>query len=237
MLKPLHSLCSFCPHRQAFGLWQRGTRLFAVFVVCVVWVGVAPAWAMGLFGSVEFKAASLQALPQWVRVLEKLPAEQKIFRQCDINPATCKSPAMMVWRGKLKTMASLPPIKQLQAVNTFANQWVYRYDDEAWGSADYWATPFEFLRNSGDCEDYAIFKYVSLRHLGFMPENLRIVVVRDTIRNTDHAVLMAVVDNIPYILDSLFTAVLPHTDILQYVPHYSVNEQFRWAHVMPLKNK
>jgi hypothetical protein len=39
----------------------------------------------------------------------------------------------------------------------------------------------------------------------------------------------------PVVLDSLFDVILPHDKVLQYTPHYSVNEHARWAHVMPIK--
>jgi predicted transglutaminase-like cysteine proteinase len=53
--------------------------------------------------------------------------------------------------------------------NRFLNDWRYKPDDQNYGQRDYWATPLEFLRRSGDCEDYAIAKYVTLRELGFAP--------------------------------------------------------------------
>ncbi len=67
----------------------------------------------------------------------------------------------------LKSQAGQRPFDQIQAVNQFLNQWQYKTDEQNYGQRDYWAAPLEFLRRSGDCEDYAIVKYVSLRQLGF----------------------------------------------------------------------
>jgi len=59
-----------------------------------------------------------------------------------------------------------------------------------YGYADYWASPLQTLNSgAGDCEDYAILKYVVLRALGSDPDDLRLVIVRDNIRQTEHAVL------------------------------------------------
>jgi predicted transglutaminase-like cysteine proteinase len=127
-----------------------------------------------------------------------------------------------------------PPIEQLRAVNRFLNDWRYKSDEQNYGHRDYWATPLEFLRHSGDCEDYAIIKYVSLRQLGFTPEQLRVVVVRDALRDIAHAVLAVYLDGEVYILDNLTKAVLPQERISHYVPYYSINETTRWAHVPPV---
>ena len=89
------------------------------------------------------------------------------------------------------------------------------------------------MQNSGDCEDYAIFKYVSLRLVGFKPDDLRIVVLNDTLRGLAHAVLAVYLADGVYILDNVTNAVLPQDRISQYVPYYSLNETARWAHVPP----
>ena len=68
---------------------------------------------------------------------------------------------------------------QLAAVNEFMNRASYIEDLPNWGVPDYWATPLQFLTKDGDCEDYAIAKFVSLRTLGFTNDELRIAVVDD----------------------------------------------------------
>ena len=54
---------------------------------------------------------------------------------------------------------------------------------DVWGVMDYWETPAEFFQKSGDCEDFAIAKYFALRDLGFPASQMRIVVLKDTLRN------------------------------------------------------
>ena len=91
----------------------------------------------------------------------------------------------------------------------------------------------EFLARSGDCEDYAIAKYQSLRMLGWPPEALRLVVVQDVLRDLPHAVLAAYLDGAIYILDNLSDTALEQSRVENYVPYYSVNEITRWAHLAP----
>lgn len=195
-----------------------------------------------IFGSVEFKAPSLNALPKWTNVLDKIESEQTLTHGCDLDYTRCSTPSLLTWREflrkseKMEGRAHEDFLEFVSSVNSFVNQWPYINDLDNWGRSDYWASPIEFLEKSGDCEDYAILKYVTLRELGVEAKNLRIVVVRDTLREIAHAVLAVYHSDQVYILDSLFNAVLPDYQVIQYVPYYSINEQTRWAHVMPSKN-
>ena len=45
-----------------------------------------------------------------------------------------------------------------------------------------------FASNAGDCEDYAIAKYVALQEIGIAAADLRLVVVHDEATKQDHAV-------------------------------------------------
>jgi predicted transglutaminase-like cysteine proteinase len=187
-----------------------------------------------LFGTAEFRAKSLNALPKWQQVLRRIEQEQPTYRACARETAACPSRAAVAWQALVGNQIDRPPIEQLRAINQFLNEWRYKADDQNYGRRDYWATPLEFLGHSGDCEDYAIAKYVSLRQLGFTPEQLRLVVLRDVVRELAHAVLAVYLDDEVYILDNLTNAVLPQERISHYVPYYSVNETTRWAHVPPV---
>jgi predicted transglutaminase-like cysteine proteinase len=184
-----------------------------------------------LFGTSEFRAESLAALPKWQQALRQIEEERKIYRACARSSAACPSPSVLAWRSLIRSQIGRPPVDQLRAVNRFLNEWRYRPDDQNYGRRDYWATPLEFLQRSGDCEDYAIAKYVTLRELGFAPERLRLVVVRDVVRDLAHAVLAVYLDDEVYVLDNLTSQVLPQDRIGHYVPYYSINEETRWAHV------
>lgn len=191
----------------------------------------ADAGELGLFGTREFRASSLAALPQWRGVLERVEAERQRWRECALDPERCPGRGMAAWRALLKSLEGAPLIEQLYAINRFANQYRYKPDDRNWGRSDYWATPLEFLARSGDCEDYAIFKYLSLRELGVPASRLRLVVLKDTLRDLAHAVLAVWDDDQIWILDNVTNAVLRHDRLGHYVPYYSVNEEARWAHV------
>ena len=94
------------------------------------------------------------------------------------------------WLSFLKTLEGKPPLIQLNEINNRINQAKYITDSANWGQSDYWATPAEFMARFGDCEDYAILKYLSLRRLGWKESALRVVAVEDLNLKVGHAVLI-----------------------------------------------
>ena len=176
-----------------------------------------------LFGTVEFKRP-LSTLPGWLDLLKRNHMDPifvpgKVFKKG------------VTWEN-FKSKAPLNnKMELLRYVNSFWNTWPYVEDIVNWGQEDYWEIPAEFLKKSGDCEDYSITKYFTLKELGIAPETMRIVVVRDTIRNFAHAVLVVYLNDDAFILDNLSNSVLSHTKLRQYSPQYSVNEFGRWAHM------
>ena len=205
-----------------------------VLGACLVMAPAASAQTP-LFGTTEFRAPSLAALPQWQRALQQIEAERPIYRSCADPNGVCPSRGAVAWQEMIREQSGRPTLDQLDTVNRFLNDWRYKDDAKNYGRRDYWATPMEFFRRSGDCEDYAIAKYVTLRQLGFPAEQLRLVVVQDVVRDLAHAVLAVYVDDQVYILDNLNRRVVPQAQLSQYVPYYSINENTRWAHAKPVK--
>ncbi len=184
-----------------------------------------------LFGTLEFTSPSLQALPQWRRILDGMAEESSAMVDCTADSAKCTSPALRSWRELQLHALSQSRMDKLHTVNQFFNRWPYKSDAEAFGRREYWASPTAFMARSGDCEDYAIAKYFALRQLGFDKEKLRIVVLYDKIRNLGHAVLAVYDGKDILILDSLSNFITTHTRYRHYIPQYSMNETTRWAHV------
>lgn len=118
----------------------------------------------------------------------------------------------------------MPTGEMIREVNAHMNKHKYIRDIVTWGVEDYWETPLEFLSVNGDCEDFAIAKFYSLRRLGIPNDAMKIVVVYDRILSVGHAVL-AVRHNGDYlILDNLVPVPVPERMIFHYRAIYSVNE-------------
>lgn len=136
------------------------------------------------------------------------------------------------WQRLLATEKQVPEAEQLNVVNLFFNhQMQYREDIDLWQEVDYWATPVQSLwKGAGDCEDYAIAKYFSLRHLGVSGEKLRITYVKALRQNRAHMVLTyySSPEAMPLVLDSLMDGILPASQRTDLLPVYAFNAEGLW---------
>jgi len=208
-------------------------RIFCIaLLLCCI---VSPGTALGgtpfsrLFGYTERPQTDLTLLPQWLSVLERhltedLPAgscSEKRFNTCHLEK----------WRDFLDSIRAKTRVEQIREVNRYANRKKYILDIDNYGVDDYWAIVREFFSNGGDCEDYAITKFFSLRWLGYDDSALRLVILQDTNLRIAHAVLAVAANRDILILDNQTGRVVSHRAIAHYQPLYSVNEKQWWLHL------
>lgn len=133
---------------------------------------------------------------------------------------------------RLEALAQNAPIdRQLRLINSFFNRVAFVSDIQHWGEEDYWATPVELLTtNGGDCEDFSIAKYLSLKSMGVPDEQLRIVYVKALELNQAHMVLAwySQPDADPLILDNLTNDIKPASQRTDLEPVYSFNGEGLW---------
>jgi len=190
-----------------------------------------PAQAAGykLFGTNEISSDKLEKFNKWTDALaryeEEAPAELNVCQ-----PSANEKCHTARWRIFLKQIAQRPPMEQLQLVNEYMNKWLYILDPVNYNKKDYWATPRQFLYRNGDCEDYAFAKYVSLAHLGFPKEQMRIVVLQDLNLKIPHAVLVVYLDGKAWLLDNQIGQVIEANRVTHYKPIFSINESKWWLH-------
>jgi len=126
---------------------------------------------------------------------------------------------------------------QLREVNEFFNRKVrWRDDIDIWGQEDYWATPLEMLgRREGDCEDYSIAKYITLKELGVPGDKLRMIYVRARLgrseRTQAHMVLgyYQTPASEPLLLDNIIPSIRPASERDDLDPVFSFNSNGLWA--------
>lgn len=127
------------------------------------------------------------------------------------------------WETFIQSNLKQSPQKQLELVNDYFNRKLRFIDDrENWHQADYWASPIESLaKGSGDCEDFAIGKYLTLRLLGVPDSLLRITYVKLVERKVAHMVLYYctnLVDSL--VLDNIVPEILPASQRTDLLPIY-----------------
>jgi len=141
-------------------------------------------------------------------------------------------PRIDAWQRLLAEQRDASEEEKLRQVNRFFNRQLrFRDDLSLWREVDYWASPVEALRRgAGDCEDYALAKYFSLRRLGVASEKLRITYVKALRLNQAHMVLTyyATPEAIPLVLDNLVEGIRPASQRNDLLPVYAFNGEGLW---------
>ncbi len=210
-----------------------GGALPAVLVLLVT-IMAPPAVAQtgsfpNIFGSVAVPMANLQMLPQWTAVIGRMRQTAEPFQDiCEAPPSLCH---LKQWNAFLISIKGLDKQSQLSRVNDFMNNFPYVTDIMNWARNDFWETPLEFQHKGGECKDYAVAKYWSLRYLGWPVDQLRVVVLQDLNLRIAHAILVVDQDNQALVLDSQIKGrVVNASSINHYRATYSLNELHWWLH-------
>ena len=182
-----------------------------------------------LFGTHEIFSADSSAFFKWHGMLARFAAERRQARAlCAPSVAEPCEPAE--WAAMVAELKGLDLRAKVERVNAAMNRHPYVPSYANWHESNHWETPFEFLRKGGQCQDYAIAKYLLLREAGVPASLLRVVVVRDTRLGLDHAVTVAYVNGEALVLDNQEQEVMPAARVVRYQPYYSINEQGWWLH-------
>jgi predicted transglutaminase-like cysteine proteinase len=175
-----------------------------------------------IFGSIELFSTKTTRFPKWLGMLDRFGGGAKA---CESATCTTKG-----WNEFITDLKGKDLKTQLKEVNRAFNAHRYILDINNWGEEDYWATPYQFLKKNGDCEDYAISKYFTLKALGVPVEDMRVVALQDLNLNLGHAVLVVYVGDQPMLLDNQIASVVPANSIRHYNPVFSINEDGWWLH-------
>lgn len=146
------------------------------------------------------------------------------------------SAQLEAWQELITQALTLSDVEKLEVVNRFFNHRArYVEDQKLWGQFDYWATPLELLEmGAGDCEDFALAKYFTLRLLGFPEQSLRLVYTNMTSGGQAHMVLGYWPDNgeLPLVLDNLREEIEPlaqrHDLVMQFA--FDTDHLYRFDH-------
>lgn len=207
---------------------MRAGFLTLLFPVILFFGALAPlsahASAEDIFEAEGKLSAPLGALRQWQSMMKNFATD--IHRDLSPNAQT--------WNDFMRSIENDAPITQILKVNLWFNAFPYKRDDYVYGKSDHWASPTEFLEYGGDCEDFAIIKYVTLRLLGFEADTMKIAMVYDVFSGTDHALLLMKYEDESYVLDNRENLTLAAHYAKRYKPHYVFNEEQFWTYDSPM---
>lgn len=138
---------------------------------------------------------------------------------------------LLEWQHLVNSERENDELRKIRQTNQFFNTIPFLADDLHWGMNDYWATPIELLASDGgDCEDFAIAKYVTLKLLGVEEKKLTLTYVKSLALGQAHMVLTyyPAPEAEPLILDNLSDTVEPASKRTDLLPIYSFNGSGLW---------
>lgn len=214
--------------------YARATHIIALLVICLCYVSfnaiaatqnrlITPQTSKNIPNTVIH-----DYIPASVKAANKKKAEQRL----------------QDWQTFITTHRGKPELELIVLVNRYFNNLGFIDDQDLWKSIDYWATPYEVLREgAGDCEDHAIAKYYTLRKLGITDDQLQVAFVRATPKtglantiNADHMVLLftpqqpdtSKQQEIKLVLDNLTSEITNLSESSYYELGYSFNTRGVW---------
>lgn len=163
---------------------------------------------------------------KWEELQSRILSEGETLRACrssdDSCPASARRFLYFIELGRQRQGRA-----RLGEINRAVNLSIKPVSD--WtqhGVDDFWSAPLATLSaGAGDCEDYAIVKYVALRESGIAPDDLRLVVVHDIKRKTDHVVLAVRHDGEWLILDNRTLILVNAEEAGYYFPLFVLDQR------------
>ena len=177
------------------------------------------------FGLNTVPVAGGDVLTKWNGVEANIRAEKDILESCRTSmercPAAARNFLAIVAQGRAHTGRA-----RIGFINRAINLAIRPMSDLAqWGVLDRWSAPLETLTTGrGDCEDYAIAKYVALTQAGVAAEDVRLVIVHDLTAGENHAVVATRLNGDWIILDNRWLTLVKDNEMPRMVPLFALDQ-------------
>jgi predicted transglutaminase-like cysteine proteinase len=213
-----------------------------------VWLGRAAAGAFFGFGSSLPGAAGTgyQLFGYAERFDRRPPAAQRLRatlaryrhqmegRGTGFARTNVTEDGVKLWDLARSAVANSSGIQAIELANRLVNATPYKTDLDNYGVIDRWSTPLELMSRGGDCECYAIAKYVLLHQAATISTDaFRLVILAATAEREAHAVLAVVQQGRFFVLDNRTPQILPSDEIVGEQPIYAINERREFAYGLP----
>jgi predicted transglutaminase-like cysteine proteinase len=185
---------------------------------------IAPA-LVAPFGLDTVPVASGEILSKWKGVEADIQAENDILSRCrasaELCPAAARNFLAIIAQGTAQTGRA-----RIGIINRAINLAIRPMSDlTQWGVIDRWSAPLVTLTTGfGDCEDYAIAKYVALKEAGVAAEDVKLVIVRDLAVDEEHAVVAARLNGVWIILDNRSLTLVEASEMRRTIPLFVLDQ-------------
>ena len=161
---------------------------------------------------------------KWETVRQQADSEASVLSRCATKgkcPAAARRFLRIVAEGRKRQ-----GLARVGIINRAVNLSIVPTSDmKQWGVPDRWSPPLETLDTErGDCEDYAIVKYVALLDAGVRREDLKLVIVRNLLPNEDHAILVVRINGEWMVLDNRWLALVPDSEVRRAIPLFVLDD-------------
>jgi predicted transglutaminase-like cysteine proteinase len=189
------------------------------------------------FGRTAERVSEGEILRKWTRVQSEIRKNNEVLARCREDASSCPLAARrflaIVDEGRARSGRA-----RIGVINRGINLAIIPTSDVVqWGVVDRWSPPLEtFTTHRGDCEDYAIAKYVALRAAGVASKDVKLVVVRNTDASENHAVVAVLLDGAWVILDNRWLTLVPDREVRRATPLFVIGEDGVRQFVTPTAN-
>ncbi len=178
-----------------------------------------------LFGLKTLPVTSGDVLTKWNGVEAGIRAERETLARCRDDTEPCPPAAQnflaIIAQGRARNGRA-----RIGVINRAINLAIQPMSDLAqWGVPDRWSAPLDTLSTGrGDCEDYAIAKYVALREAGVADADVRLVIVHDLAAGEDHAITAARLDGNWIMLDNRWLTLVADSEVRRVIPLFALDD-------------
>jgi predicted transglutaminase-like cysteine proteinase len=163
-------------------------------------------------------------LRKWNRAKAEIAQALQTVNRCRTNdecPAVAQRLIDLISEGAERNGRT-----KVSFINRAVNLAIRQTSDEAqWHETDNWSAPFVTLQSSrGDCEDYALVKYLAMLAAGISADDVKIVIVKNVFPIEDHAVVATRVDDEWLILDNRTLALVRDVDLTRATPEIVLDQ-------------
>jgi predicted transglutaminase-like cysteine proteinase len=177
------------------------------------------------FGLAAERLSEGEILSKWTAVKSEIREDEQVLARCRKDASSCPLAAQrflaIVDEGRSRSGRA-----RIGVINRAINLAIIPTSDVVqWGVVDRWSAPLEtFTTRRGDCEDYAIAKYVALRAAGVAPQDIKLVVVHNIDISENHAVVAVRLDGAWVILDNRSLALVADREMWRATPVFEIDE-------------
>lgn len=141
-----------------------------------------------LLGQASLPVPGGELLVKWNEMAERWRQDEIVIQRC--AETVCEHRGARRWLAIRAEAEALEGMSRLSFVNKALNRSItYATDFQIHAEADRWSNPLEVVERAGDCEDYAIAKYLMLRTLGVEAAAMRLVAIFQPASGQFHAIL------------------------------------------------